>query len=250
MISGRTITRAVGAVILVALVSIGTAVRLYGQTGGAAVVFLMIEPDSRAAGMGNAGVAVADNAYATFWNPAGLAFQRSTQVSLTHSKWLPEFDAGLYYENLVGTYHIKGDGTLAGQVVFLNLGENEYRDINNVSFGTFRSYDLATGLSYGFNVSKNLALGTGVRLIYSNLAPNAEDTGIKTKPGVSVGVDAALLYKSNTFSLGGVKTNVNAGFNLSNMGPKIKYTVSDSSKGDPIPTNLRAGYSITFNLDQ
>ena len=50
------------------------------QVGGAAVVFLKIEPDSRAAGMGNAGVALADNASAMFWNPAGLAFQKGTEI--------------------------------------------------------------------------------------------------------------------------------------------------------------------------
>ena len=49
-----------------------------------AVPFLQIEPDSRAAGMGMTGVAVADNAYAPFWNPAGLAGQTGTEVSFTH----------------------------------------------------------------------------------------------------------------------------------------------------------------------
>ena len=44
------------------------------QVGQSAVVFLKIEPDSRAAGMGNASVALAEGASATFWNPAGLAF--------------------------------------------------------------------------------------------------------------------------------------------------------------------------------
>jgi hypothetical protein len=39
--------------------------------------------------MGNAGVALADNASAVFWNPAGLAAQRGTEISFTHSNWLP-----------------------------------------------------------------------------------------------------------------------------------------------------------------
>jgi len=80
------------------------------QLGESTALFLRIEPDSRAAGMGNTGVAVADNANAMFWNPAGLAFQTNTQVGLTHANWLPEFDAGLFYEYLVGTYHVEGVG--------------------------------------------------------------------------------------------------------------------------------------------
>ena len=52
------------------------------QVGGSAVVFLKIEPDSRASGMGNAGVALADNASAMFWNPAGLAGAQGNQFVL------------------------------------------------------------------------------------------------------------------------------------------------------------------------
>jgi len=132
------------------------------QVGGAAVVFLMIEPDSRSAGMGNAGVAVADNASAVFWNPAGLAFQEGAEITFTHSNWLPEFNAGLYYEHLNGRYQVPGIGVFGGHVTFLNLGEHEGRDENNVSTGTFRSYDLAIGGSFARQITKRFALGTGL----------------------------------------------------------------------------------------
>jgi hypothetical protein len=253
MKAGRMFVRATAAASAILFLASGFAPRAMAQTGGASVVFLMIEPDSRAAGMGNSGVAIADNAYAVFWNPAGLAFQEGAEASLTHSTWLPEFDAGLYYENLVGKYEIPGAGTIAGQITFLNLGENEYRDAIGTELGTFRSYDLATGLSYGFNVTKNFALGVGGRVIYSNLAPSTEGAEIETKAGVSAGVDLAGLYRSSSFSLGGVQTTASAGFNLANMGPKIDYTQADSDSlgnGDPIPTNLRFGYALTFDFDQ
>jgi hypothetical protein len=215
------------------------------QTGGSAVVFLMIEPDSRAAGMGNTGVAVADNAYAVFWNPAGLAFQEGAEASLTHSNWLPELGADLFYEYLVGKYNI-GPGTIGAQVTFLNLGESEHR-VNATDPGeTFRSYDLATGLSYGFNVSERVALGTGARFIYSNLASGVG--GGEYQPGVSAGFDLAGLYRSAPFSLGGIQTTASAGFNLANMGPKIKYR--EQGQADPIPTNLRFGYAFTFDFDE
>ena len=61
------------------------------QVGGAGVVFLKIEPDSRAAGMGNSGVALADNASAIFWNPAGLAFQTGSEAGITHFRVDPLF---------------------------------------------------------------------------------------------------------------------------------------------------------------
>ena len=156
------------AFILVSALTLGMVQRAQAQIGGAAVVFLMIEPDSRAAGMGNAGVALADNANAIFWNPAGLADQKGTEAALTHSNWLPEFKAGLFYEYLVAKHHIDGWGTVGAHLTYLFLGEHEYRDAQNNLLGEFRSYDLAAGVSYGFKVGKHLSIGTGVRVIYSS----------------------------------------------------------------------------------
>ncbi len=218
------------------------------QVGGAGVVFLKIEPDSRSAGMGNAGVALADNASASFWNPAGLAFQTGTEAGITHSNWLPEFDVGLFYEYLVAKHHVPGWGTFGAHVTYLNLGEHEGRDEQNLPTGTFRSYDVALGASYGFKVSKNFALGTSLRFIYSNLAPGQTVGSQETKAGVSTAFDLSGLYRTDQFNLGSIPTTFSAGFNLANMGPKIQY--SDSEQADPIPTNFRFGTGLSFDFDE
>lgn len=222
--------------------------QVHAQVGGAAVVFLQIEPDSRFAGMGNAGVALADNANAIFWNPAGLGFQEGTELSLTHSNWLPEFNAGLFYEYLVVKHHVPGWGTFGAHVTYLFLGEHEGRDAQNNPTGEFRSYDLAVGGSYATKLSDQLSVGTSLRLIYSNLAPNQQVGAQETKAGVSAGFDLAALYKTRPFSLGNIGTTFSAGFNLANMGPAIQY--SDSPQKDPIPTTLRFGYGLTFEFDE
>ena len=217
------------------------------QIGGAGVVFLKIEPDSRAAGMGNAGVALADNASAMFWNPAGLGYQTGTEAGITHSNWLPEFTSDLFYEHLVAKHHVNNWGTFGAHLTFLNLGSHEGRDHNNISTGTFKSYDLAMGVSYGVKVSSRFAVGTSLRFIYSNLAPGQTVDFEPTKAGVSTAVDLAGLYRSRPIMLGSIPTTISAGFNLANMGPKIQY--SDSDQADPIPTNLRFGYAFQFELD-
>lgn len=225
-----------------------------------AVPFLQIEPDSRAAGMGNAGVGLADNASAIFWNPAGLASQRGAEVSLTHANWLPALTSDLFYEYLVGKYHVGGVGTFGGHITFLNLGEQEYRGPNNEDLGTFRSYELAVGASYGRQLTERFSLGTGLRLIYSNLSGGVTLEGggqqTDTKAGVSVGVDLAGLYRFAPFEVGSVPVTTSLGFNLANMGPSIGYTVGDCDEstgercGDPIPTNLRFGGAISAELDE
>lgn len=220
----------------------------FSQVGGAAVVFLKIEPDSRAAGMGNAGVALAESASAIFWNPAGLAFQTGSEAAITHSKWLPEFNADLFYEYVVGKTHVPGWGTFGAHLTYLNLGEHEGRDAQNNPTGTFKSYDLAIGLSHGFKISKHFGIGTSARFIYSNLAPNQTVGAQQTQAGVSTAFDLAMLYRSSPMNIGSVKTTVSWGINLANMGSAIQY--SDFAQADPIPTNIRFGPALKFEFDE
>lgn len=218
------------------------------QVGITAVPFLQIEPDSRTAGMGNSGVALADNATAVFWNPAGLAFQTGTEVSLTHADWLPNFNVDMFYDYLAGRYYIDGIGTIGGHITFLNLGEQERTDEQGQSLGTFSSYEIAAGVSYGYKISENFSVGTGLRFIFSNLVPAGTEVSQQTaRNGTSVGVDLAALYRSTPFVVAGREAQVSAGLNLSNLGPSIQYT--DEAQKDPLPTLLRAGWAYKMNLD-
>ena len=216
------------------------------QVGITAVPFLQIEPDSRATGMGNTGVAIADNSSAIFWNPAGLAFQDQSQINLTHANWLPAFNADLFYDYLVGTYHVDGIGTIGGHITFLNLGEQTRTDETGLELGRFNSFEISAGLSYGFSISDNFAVGTGLRYIYSSLADGSV-SGQSINPGSSVGLDLAALYKSNPFEVANRFASFNAGFNLSNIGPGIQYT--DNAQKDPLPTVFRAGWAYKMDLD-
>lgn len=233
--------------IAVVLLVLPTTVK--AQIGITAVPFLQIEPDSRGAAMGNTGVAIADNAAAMFWNPAGLAFQTGNQVSITHSNWLANFNVtDLFYDYLVGKYYIEGIGTVGAHLTFLNLGEQAVTDATSPEIiSRFNSYELALGLSYGFELNKNLALGTSLRVIYSSLASGITVDEQKVNPGNSVGVDLAMLYKTDPFLLGTNEARFSAGFNLSNVGPGMQYT--DNAQKDPLPTVLRFGIAFDYDLD-
>ncbi|MEX1063558.1 MAG: type IX secretion system outer membrane channel protein PorV [Balneolaceae bacterium] len=218
------------------------------QVGITSVPFLQIEPDSRGAGMGNSGVAIADNASAVFWNPAGLAFQRGNQVSITHANWLPAFNADLFYDYLVGKYHVEDIGTFGAHITFLNLGEQQRRDDQNTELGRFNSYEVAAGVSYGLELNEHFSLGTGIRYVHSSLADGELSTGERINPGSTFGVDLAAMYRSTAFSIGPREARFNAGLNISNIGPGVQYT--DNALRDPLPTVLRAGWAVTADLDR
>lgn len=223
--------------------------KINAQVGITGVPFLQIEADSRGAGMGNTGVALADNAAALFWNPAGLAYQKDNQASFTHSNWLANFGVSdLFYDYLVVKQYVEGIGTIGGHITFLNLGEQVNTDESGEQISRFNSYEFATGLSYGTEINNNLALGGGLRLIYSSLASGTSVSGQKVNPGSSVGLDLAMLYKTNPFAFGSSDAVASFGINLSNLGPGIQY--SDNAQKDPLPTVLRFGPAINIGLDE
>ncbi len=212
-----------------------------------AVPFLQIEPDSRASGMGMTGVAIADNAAAVFWNPAGLAQQTGTEVSFTHAPWLPALGADLSYEYLAAKHSLGRAGTVGGHLTYFNLGEQQATDEFGNELTKFKSFELSTGVSYGRQITPNLSLGTGARLIYSNLTGGLDVGNATTTAGVSYGVDLGVIYKGPNLGIGQSSRPVVA-LSLANFGPGISYTDS-SGVSDAIPTTLRFGGALDTRLD-
>ena len=198
-------------------------------------IFLMISPGARAGGMGETNVALVDDAYATYWNPAGLSYIKGNEFSIMHANWLPQLNLpDLFYDFATYVHHFEGIGTLGLSTTYLNMGEQERRDEHNNFLGTFSSYEMAVGLSYGTQLAENLAVGSTVKYIYSNLCVfgTGEQQGKGT--GSSVGVDLGLLWTP------GFLKKTTFGMNVQNLGPKITYI--DKKQADPIPTNLKAGF--------
>jgi long-subunit fatty acid transport protein len=231
-------------VLIASILLLGLALPAHAQLGESTALFLRIEPDSRFAGMGNAGVAIADNANAMFWNPAGLAFQRNTQVGITHANWLPEFDAGLFYEYLVATHHFEGIGTFGANVTFLNLGEVERRSDTGEILGESQSFETAFGISYGLQVTEQLGVGTSLRGIYSKLSDGTQN--IESGSASTVAFDLSALYRTQPFALGGTNTTFSTGLNIANMGGAMTFNEQEQA----LPTNLRLGYAFTFEFDE
>jgi len=216
---------------------------LFAQ-GEATVLFLMINPGARQGGMGEAGVALANDANAVYWNPAGLAFQyenpekdRRGEATLMHVNWLPQFNLGdMYYDYAAGRYYINDIGMVGLSVQFMNYGESIWTsDTGPEELGRFSSNESAITASYALKLKQNLGVGVNLKYIYSRLSPikvSAEEgKGIAS----SFGVDVGLLYHPSAIK------KLSLGMNISNIGPKITYI--DKAQADPIPTNLRIGFA-------
>ena len=214
--------------------------------GESAVPFLLIAPNARADGMGEAGGALSDDASAVFWNPAGLAFLSGQEASITHANWLPAFQqSDLFYDYLAYRNYMESlGGTISASVTYLNLGEFVITTDSPDPQGSFKGYEVAVTAGYATKLTTELGIGINLRYIRSALAPIAGLPGT-TGPNVdregvgsTVSFDIATLWKPLSIDW------LSVGLNLSNIGPKITYI--DAAQADPLPTNLRLG--LTANV--
>jgi hypothetical protein len=188
--------------------------------------------------MGEAGGALSDDASATFWNPAGLAFQTGQEVSLTHSNWLPAFQqADLFYDYLAYRNNLSSlGGTISGSITYLSLGEFVITQDDPTPLGTFKGYEIAVTAGYATKVTADLGLGINLRYIHSSLAPI--DVQGQGREGIAstVSFDVAAMWKPLSLD-----ERFTVGLNLSNLGPKMTYI--DAAQADPLPTNLRLAFA-------
>ena len=223
----------------------------YAQ-GEAAVPFLLLAPDSRFGALGESGTGLADNSAAIFWNPAGIAFLTGTEVSITHSNWLPQFNLDLFYDYLTfRTYMEELSGNVTASVTYMNFGEF-VRTLEGgpEPVGTFRAFDAALTLGYATKLGTDWGVGFNFRIIHSRLSDQA--VGEEQGEGVatSVSFDLAGMWRPEYLNIFGweLENRLSIGANLSNLGPKITYI--DQAQSDPIPTNLRIGFAAQIVRDE
>ena len=94
----------------------------FGQskTGTSAAAFLSIGVGARAIGMGEAYVAVSNDALALYWNPGGLAFIDAVSITTTHTEWF----AGLSHD-FAGISVPVGEGAIGVSASFFTSDKIE-----------------------------------------------------------------------------------------------------------------------------
>jgi len=236
---------------LICLAFLGMSNRVYAQ-GEAAVPFLLLAPDSRAGGIGESGSGLADNSAAIFWNPAGIAFLTGSEVSITHSNWLPQFNLDLFYDFLTYRQYIDDlGGSITSSITYMNFGEFvKTGEIDPTPLGTFRSFDAALTVGYATKLHSDWGIGFNFRLIHSRLSDQKVGQEEGSGTATSVSFDVAGMWRPEHLYLpllGDIGNQLSIGMNLSNIGPKIYYI--DQAQADPIPTNFRLGIAARLFED-
>jgi len=212
-----------------------------------AVPFLLITPDARAGGMGEAGVAIQPDANTMSINPSKLAFlDRGYGFAASYSPWLKSLVPDINLAYLSGFYKLNDVSAIGSSLRYFSLGQIQLTDEGQQDLGIYSPSEFALDATYSRRFGDEFSLGTTFRFIYSNLTSGQFSAGQQTRPGTSFGVDVSAYYKKPTvlfnkdaiFSLGGT---------ISNIGGKVSYV--DGGSKYFLPTNLKIGAASTFIID-
>jgi len=192
-------------------------------------------PSARGEGMGRAYVAIADDATASWWNPAGLAFLSNRNVSAMHTKLAPGLADDVYYEYLAYAQGSEDWGGLAASLVYLTYGDIEGRDEFGNPTSVFTSYEISPSVGYGTSLWQDVGVGVNVKVIHVNYAPSSVVVEGKPGKGTTFAADLGVLYRRDRWSVGAC---------FQNMGPNL--TLIDADQSSPINRNLKVGVAANI----
>jgi len=210
----------------------------------AGAVWLLINPGAAAQGTGEAQVAKANDAYATYYNPAGLGFMDGENVVLQHVNWLPNLVSDIFYD-FIGYTNSKNGTGFGGHLIYINLGEQQHTGDGpgeEFNFGTFKSFDICLTGSYGTRIASKSAVGFNFKVYHQKLAPFTTQGEVGRPYSTDVAFDVSFLQKFGKFS------QHNFGLAIQNIGPPVSFV--DAEQADPAPTNMKFGiYSRLYKDD-
>ena len=195
-------------------------VTAYGvdKTGTTSAKFLSIGVGSNAVGMGSAYTAIADDATAMYWNPAGLSFHDTKEIYFNHANWL----ADISFDYFGLTLPLNSRSTLGISITSVTMDEMEVTRYGNEETGeTFKASDYAIASTYAVDLTDRFSIGLNGKFIQQSIA-NSHARGIA--------IDLGTLFTT--------PFGFNLGTSISNFGSKLRMTGDDLLVGVDVDENI------------
>lgn len=226
------------------------------QAGYTAVPFLEINNDARSMGMAGATVALKNSRAGMHLNPALIGkkntIEFSTQLnisdpnSLFGTDWLPSF--GLAIDLYTPQFIVGFDKWSFGyQYTYLDLGPQAYSDPNvaPINVYVFESYERAHTFTAAYNISDHISVGLGMNAVKSSLMSGATISGQQINAASNITWDFGF-YADHDFQYDYLTVKPSFGWSLTDFGYPIKYV--PTSREDPMPITMRAGFGLEFDF--
>jgi hypothetical protein len=186
--------------------------------------FLEVPAGARAAALGGAYVTLSEGAEAAFWNPAGLAAVRGTQVAGSHM----EAFEGLKHDQFALAGQLFGGGLAASLRAMYSQPIDERDALGNL-VGTFGAHDLEFQLGYGRTLGGGAEVGVAAQAVRERISNESATTW----SGSAGAAWTPQRWKQLRFGVAAL-----------HLGPAAHYVI-DGQQGQPVglPSAGQAGVS-------
>ncbi|MFZ1290043.1 MAG: PorV/PorQ family protein, partial [Melioribacteraceae bacterium] len=193
--------------------------------------FLKIGAGSRASAMGDAFVAMTDDASATYWNPGGLVLVEKNEAMFQSTSWMA--NTSLYYLAVAVPF---GElGTLGANIYSFNSGDMEETTVQQPD-GTGRQFsagNFSMGLSFARKFTDRFSVGFTVKYISENLSRETAS---------AFAFDIGSVFKTD------ILNGMRIGLALSNLGGAMKLGGPDLNVRHDINTGLPTNKFVNASL--
>ncbi|HEX7357870.1 MAG TPA: PorV/PorQ family protein [Ignavibacteriaceae bacterium] len=226
------------------------AISLSAQTkvGSTAAPFLNIGIGPRAAAMGGAFVATANDVTSLYWNPAGASRLGSNEAMFTHVSWFADINY-----NWAGSMLSLGDMGIVGlSIGYLDYGSLEVTTLAEPD-GTgefFTPSDMVFSLTYAYNLTDRFSIGANVKYVNQKIW-NTSANGLA--------IDLGVLFLSDIYGLriGAAITNFGTDMQLDGKDLFVQYDINGQIYGNndqilaklntdsyPLPLTFKVGVAM------
>ncbi|MCG2725310.1 MAG: PorV/PorQ family protein [Elusimicrobia bacterium] len=208
---------------------------LAGGAGSSSASFLKFSPSPRASAMGEAYVSIVDGAYASYWNPAGLAGIEVPGFAATYNKSFEDIS----HQYMAIVYPLKYGSTIGLNFTRLGMDSFQGYDSEGTETEQIESSDLAVGIAYGRTIFKDeierpvFSAGTNFKYISEKLADVSANT---------FGVDLGAIYyfRPDKYWMKKIPAQeLRVAATVKNIGPGLKFDKTPY----PLPTGFSLGAS-------
>lgn len=211
-----------------------------------AVPFLMISADARASGLGEQGVATTPDAFSQHWNPSKYVFSENlSAVGISYTPYLSKLVSDVFLANVNYFNVIDQRSSWSASFKYFSLGDIDIiqnpQDVPILE----NPNEFTVDASYSLKLSEYFAMAVTGRFLMSDVKLQSVDSN--SDSASSFAVDISGFYQSDEKAYNKFNGIWRAGFNISNIGPRMKY--EELGKKNFIPTNLKIGSSFDFILD-
>jgi opacity protein-like surface antigen len=221
------------------------------KKGTTAASFLSISQGARAASMGSAFVAVANDWSAMYWNPAGIA-SLNNGVTFDHTIWF----ADLGYNYIAGGLNLGSFGSLGLSLTSSSVSDMPVTTVDAPE-GTgevFNVSQVAFSIAYAINLTDNFSIGFNPKYIYERIWKMSA-----TSWALDVGVKYATPFSGVV--LGMAITNFGQKMHMTGENAIVLYDANPSSSANngriaselqtsewSLPLNFQFGIAYTPKL--